>query len=151
MPGSTGLDVDLATVLKLAEHANIVGIKDSSGNVGKIGAIAREVGPGFSVIVGSGGSFYPALCVGASGTVAALANLRPGAMRKLYQHFLDGQHKQARQLQLDLIPVNTAVTARWGVPGLKAALDLEGIYYGGPPRAPRPGERTELARAIADR
>jgi len=69
------------------------------------------------------------------GGIAALANIAPQLCCRLYQSFHEGQHDEARQLQLRLIPPNQAVTARFGVPGLKQALDWLG-YYGGPPRSP---------------
>jgi 4-hydroxy-2-oxoglutarate aldolase len=137
MPGATGVDIDANTVIQIAQHQNVVGIKDSSGNVAKFADIVRAVRPEFSVIAGSGGYFYPALCVGAKGTVAALANIAPRECVAMYNAFRAGRHDDARALQLRFIQLNQAVTARWGVPGLKAALDeLNGGFYGGAPRLP---------------
>lgn len=137
MPGATGIDIDANTVIQLAAHPNIIGIKDSSGNVTKFEEIIRAVRPDFAVIAGSGGYFYPALCVGAKGTVAALANIAPRECLALYDAFRAGQHEQARALQLRLVALNAAVTTRWNVPGLKAALEeLNQGFYGGPPRLP---------------
>jgi 4-hydroxy-2-oxoglutarate aldolase len=137
MPIATGIDMDAATVIALAEHPNIIGIKDSSGNVAKFGEMVRAVRPDFCVIAGSGSYFYPALCVGASAAVAALANVAPRQCVAIYDAFCSGRHQQARELQLKMIPLNAAVTARWNIPGLKAALEeLDQGYYGGPPRLP---------------
>lgn len=136
MPASTGIDLDAAAVIQLAQHPNIVGIKDSSGNVTKFGDIVRAVRADFSLLAGSGGYFYPALCVGAKGCVAAVANVAPRECVALYEALRAGRHAEARDWQLKLIPLNQAVTARWSVPGLKAALDERGDYYGGPPRLP---------------
>jgi 4-hydroxy-2-oxoglutarate aldolase len=137
MPAATGMDIDAATVITLAQHPNIVGIKDSSGNVAKYADMIRAVRPDFSVIAGSGGYFYPALCVGAQGCVAALANVAPRECVALYDAFRAGRHAEARALQLKLIPLNQAVTTRWNVPGLKAALEeLNQGFYGGAPRLP---------------
>jgi 4-hydroxy-2-oxoglutarate aldolase len=152
MPGATALDIDANTVIQLAEHPNIIGIKDSSGNVTKFEEIIRAVRPDFSVIAGSGGYFYPALCVGAKGTVAALANVAPRECVALYNAFRAGRHDEARALQLRLVPLNAAVTTRWNVAGLKAALEeLNQGFYGGPPRLPvRPlgAEERALLRKI---
>ncbi len=136
MPASTGIDLDAATVIQLAAHPNIIGIKDSSGNVAKYGDIVRAVRPDFSLIAGSGGYLYPALCVGAKAGIAALANVAPRECVALYDLYMAGRHKEAQALQLKLIPLNQAVTARWNIPGLKAALDLLGTVYGGAPRLP---------------
>ena len=73
--------------------------------------------------------------LGAVGAVAALANVAPEQCHCIYRYAQEGQHEEARQLQLRMIPPNTAVTARFGVPGLKQALDWLG-YYGGPVRSP---------------
>jgi 4-hydroxy-2-oxoglutarate aldolase len=137
MPVATGIDLDANTVIQLAQHPNIIGIKDSSGNVAKFADIIRAVRPDFTVIAGSGGYFYPALCIGAKGTVAALANVAPRECVALYDAFRAGRHDEARALQLKLVQLNAAVTTRWNIPGLKAALDELGSgYYGGAPRLP---------------
>lgn len=137
MPAATGLDIDANTVIQLAQHPNIVGIKDSSGNVAKYADIVRAVRPDFSVLAGSGGYLYPALCVGAKGAVAALANVAPRECVAMYDAFRAGRHDEARALQLRFVQLNAAVTTRWNVPGLKAALEeLNQGFYGGPPRLP---------------
>lgn len=135
MPANTGIDLSAQTVAAMAEHPNIVGIKESGGNVVKMGDIRRLVGPEFQVLAGSASFLLPGLSVGAVGGVLALANIAPDHCLAVRQHFLDGQWEQARELQVRLIPVNTAVTRDWGVPALKAAMDMLGLY-GGPVRAP---------------
>jgi len=135
MPACTGIDLSAETVVELAQHPNIVGIKDSSGNVVKLGEIVRAAPPNFSVLAGSASFLYPALALGAVGGIMALANIAPEQCYLIYRYTLEGQHEEARRLQLRMIPPNIAVTARFGVPGLKLALDWLG-YYGGPPRSP---------------
>ncbi len=135
VPANTNVDMDAATVLQLAEHENIAGLKDSSGNVVKLGEIIRSAPSRFAVLAGSGSFLFPALVLGAKGGVPALANVAPRECVALFEAVLRGDYESARQLQLRLIPLNNAVTARWSVPGLKAALDMLG-YYGGPPRPP---------------
>ncbi len=135
MPVCTGVDLSAETVVELAQHPNIVGIKDSSGNVVKLGEIVRAAPPNFSVLAGSASFLYPALALGAVGGIMALANIAPEQCYLIYRYTLEGQHEEARRLQLRMIPPNIAVTARFGVPGLKLALDWLG-YYGGPPRSP---------------
>jgi 4-hydroxy-2-oxoglutarate aldolase len=155
MPAATGIDIDADTVIQLAEHPNIIGIKDSSGNVAKYANIVRAVRPDFAVLAGSGGYLYPALCVGAQGAVAALANVAPRECVALYNAFRAGRHDEARALQLRLVQLNAAVTTRWNVPGLKAALEeLNQGFYGGPPRLPlRPlgeAERAALRQVMRE-
>ena len=135
MPANTGVDLSAETVVELSQHPNIVGIKDSSGNVVKLGEIIRAASPGFNVLAGSASFLYPALILGAVGGIMALANIAPEQCYRIYQYAQNERHEEARQLQLKMIPVNISVTARFGVPGLKLALDWLG-YYGGPPRSP---------------
>lgn len=135
MPACTGVDLSAETVVELAQHPNIVGIKDSSGNVVKLGDIIRAAPPTFNVLAGSASFLYPALVLGAVGGIMALGNIAPEQCHRIYQYTQEGRHEEARQLQLRMIPPNIAVTARFGVPGLKLALDWLG-YYGGPVRSP---------------
>jgi 4-hydroxy-2-oxoglutarate aldolase len=153
MPACTGLDLAAETVIELAQHPNIVGLKDSGGNIVKLGDILRSVPPHFNVLAGSASFLYPALALGAVGGIVALGNIAPQLCYRLYQNFQEGQHAEARQLQLRLIPPNHAVTARFGVPGLKQALDWLG-YYGGPPRSPLapldPAQRSVLHAILTE-
>jgi 4-hydroxy-2-oxoglutarate aldolase len=151
MPGNTGINLSSDTVIALSAHPNIVGIKDSSGNLVQIGEIIAGAGPGFAVFAGSGSYLLPSLALGAAGATAAVANVFPNECAAVQKHFEAGELDRARELQLRLMEINRAVTTRWGVPGLKAAMDLVG-YYGGPPRKPMlplgSEEREELARII---
>ncbi|MCL5257331.1 MAG: dihydrodipicolinate synthase family protein [Chloroflexi bacterium] len=135
MPAFTGIDLGAETLIKLSEHPNIAGMKDSTGNVVKMGEVIRFARPSFKSIAGSASFLYPALCVGATGVVAALANVVPNAVTELHQAFREGRHNEAKELQLRLIRPNAAVTSKFGVPGLKVAMDLKG-FYGGPVRSP---------------
>jgi 4-hydroxy-2-oxoglutarate aldolase len=135
MPRFTHVDLDASTIVRISRHPNIVGIKDSSGNVGKLAHIVGTADDDFQVLAGSASFFFPALVVGAAGGVMALANIAPQETLDLYRLFRTGEWSHAAVLQRRLIPVNTAVTAHFGISGLKAALDMQG-YYGGPVRSP---------------
>ena len=136
MPASTaGLDIDAATVIALAEHPNIVGVKDSAGNMAKLSHIVGTVSAHFRVFAGSAGYLLPALSVGAVGAVAALANIFPREVCRVQELFDTGQIAEARIMQARITPANTAVTTTYSVPGLKAALELT-HGYGGRPRSP---------------
>jgi 4-hydroxy-2-oxoglutarate aldolase len=152
MPASTGgLDLDVATICTLAEHPNIIGVKDSAGNMAKLAQIYSETPSRFRVFAGSAGYLLPALAVGAAGAVAALANIFPREVCRLHELFIDGKTEEARILQARLAPANTAVTATYSVPGLKAALELT-AGYGGRPRSPllplTEQERKQLAEIL---
>jgi 4-hydroxy-2-oxoglutarate aldolase len=154
MPGnSAGIDIDAETALALALHPNIVGIKDSSGNVTKLAEIVAGAPVDFAVLAGSAGFLLPALVVGARGAVSALANFAPRELLQLMDLYGRGEMEKARSLQARLIPPNTAVTSGFGVPGLKAALQFV-AHYGGEPRRPLAplgqAERVRLRAILAE-
>ncbi len=135
MPPYTGVDLDGDVIAALAQHPNIVGLKDSSGDVRKLAALVAAVPAHFSVLAGSFGFLLAALTVGARGGVLALANLAPRACLELSAAAAAGNLEEAQRLQDAYRPLNDAVTARYGVPGLKAAMALCGTPVG-PPRLP---------------
>jgi 4-hydroxy-2-oxoglutarate aldolase len=137
VPQFTGVNVSPELVASLAEHPNIIGIKDSSGNIAQVGEMIATTPPppDFHVLAGSAGHLLPALALGASGGILALANIAPQECCKIFNDFRSGRHAEARELQLKLLAANKAVTAQFGVAGLKAALDMVG-YFGGDPRPP---------------
>ena len=135
VPVFTGIDLSAETIIELAQHPNIIGLKESSGNLAKIGQLIHSAGDSFQVLAGSGSFLLPALSVGAVGGVMALACVAPHHLSELTQSFDQGGLKKAREIQLGLIPANAAVTAKFGIPGLKAAMDLIGMF-GGPVRPP---------------
>lgn len=135
MPACTGLDMDVETVAAIAEHPNIIGLKDSGGDIVKLGALHRRLGDGFQILAGSASFLLPALSMGAVGGVLALANIAPSQCLDIRELALAADWDKAREIQVRLIDANTAVTRRWGVAGLKAAMNLMGLR-GGSVRAP---------------
>lgn len=135
VPKFTSINLTCNLVAQLSRHPNIVGIKDSTGNVIQLGDIANHVAADFNLLVGTAGALFGALALGCVGGVLALANVAPQVCVQIYQLVQDGQFEGAKKLQLKMIPVNQAVTAIYGVPGLKAAMDMLG-YFGGDPRPP---------------
>jgi 4-hydroxy-2-oxoglutarate aldolase len=135
VPKFTHLDLDATTVARLSEHPNIIGLKDSGGNITKLADVVRLAQPDFQVLAGSAGFFFAALTLGAVGGVLALANVAPRQALDIYRWSCAGRLDEAAELQRRMVPVNAAVTARFGIAGLKAAMDMLG-FYGGPVRGP---------------
>lgn len=135
VPANTSVDMDAPTIIEIARHENVIGAKDSTGNLAKMGQVIHSVKRDFAFLAGSGSFIFPAMSIGARGAVPALGDVAPEQCVKLYDAFQKGDLQAAREMQLRLIRLNDAVTSRWSVPGLKAALDQVG-YYGGPPRLP---------------
>jgi 4-hydroxy-2-oxoglutarate aldolase len=131
----TGLPWPPALAADLAGHPRIVGIKESSSDLGLLGRILSSVPPGFEVACGSAPVLYPALCLGACAGILAVANCAPALTAAVYRAFTAGDHERSRRLQRALTPLAVAVTATYGVAGLKAAVDLAGLR-GGEVRAP---------------
>lgn len=135
MPANSGLDMNADIIVEISAHQNITGLKDSGGNIIKMGDIRGRVKPEFQILAGSAGFFLPALTIGAVGGILALANIAPEQCIKIYKDFLSGNFEEARETQLKMISVNTAITSKWGVPALKEAMDHMGLF-GGKPRKP---------------
>jgi len=144
VPQFTGINLEPEWVAKLSEHSNIIGIKDSSGNIGQLSEIVYLSKKGFAVFTGSAPVFFPALCVGAVGGILAVANVVPQEYVQIQSLFDKGKMNEAQALQNQLTPLAKAVTAKYGIGGLKIAMDLAG-YFGGNPRSPlkRPGKEIE--------
>jgi len=130
----------------MAEHPRIVGFKDSSANILKAASVLAARSD-FQVFAGTGSALLPFLTLGAAGGIMALANFATASLRRVWEAFFEGRLKEARVIQRSLADINNAVTSRFGVSGLKYALDCCG-YYGGPPRRPLlplgPGPRSEI-------
>jgi 4-hydroxy-2-oxoglutarate aldolase len=144
VPQFTGINLEPELVAKLSEHPNIIGIKDSSGNIQQLSEIVSFSRKGFAVFVGSAPVFFPALCVGAVGGILAVAQVAPQECIQIQNLFNKVKNDEARALQSRLTPLAKAVTTKYGIGGLKMAMDLTG-YFGGDPRPPlkRPGKEVE--------
>ncbi|MDD2206708.1 MAG: dihydrodipicolinate synthase family protein [Aminobacterium sp.] len=136
MPGNAGVNIPPSLAVALSKHPNIVGIKDSSGNIVQIAeVIAGTKENKFSVFAGSGSFLLPTLLLGGVGGTLAVANVVPEYCVSLYNAWNNKELDKARELQLGLLELNAAVTGRFGIGGMKAAMEMAG-YWGGKPRLP---------------
>lgn len=144
MPANSGMDMTASAILEIAKHPNIIGLKDSGGNLAKMGQIIHQAGDDFQVLAGSAGFLLPALTMGAIGGILALANIAPAQCCDIFELFRQGKIAEAKVLQNSMVAPNTAVTRQWGVPALKQAMDQLGLY-GGPSRHPiQPLDQTTI-------
>jgi 4-hydroxy-2-oxoglutarate aldolase len=150
-PQATGVDIAPETVVALSHHPNVIAIKESSGSLEKVMQMIREVKPGFQVLVGSAPTLAPSLAVGAVGAVLAFANAAPYATISIWEAHRTREFAAAMDWQNRIIRAAQLVTTKYGVPGLKYAMELNG-YYGGPPRLPLtvigPAARAEIEQAF---
>jgi 4-hydroxy-2-oxoglutarate aldolase len=153
IPQNTGVTLAAETVARLSRHGNIVGLKESSGDVVALVEMLRAVGEDFAMLTGHGSALHAALSSGARGAILAVACCAPLTALAITRAVGAGDDDRARILQHRLIPLARAVTTRFGVGGLKVALDAAG-YRGGTVRAPlsMPDDaaRAEIARLIAE-
>lgn len=153
MTAYTGVDLPSDVVAELSRHPNIVGVKDSAGNAVKFAEMVAGSADGFAVLAGSANFLYPALCLGAAGGILALADIAPRQCAELRDLYLAGEHEAARAAQFNLLEPNAAVTTRYGIAGLKAAMAMIGLATSDP-RAPQlPATEADRAsiRAILER
>ena len=144
----TGVNLLPAAVARLATHPNIVGMKESGGDIAQVADLVSNTPPDFQVLAGSAATFYAALCVGAVGGILALGNALPDHCVRLYELTRAGRHGEALQLQRELVPIARMLGPAYGVAGLKAALNLLGYDVGvpRPPLVPVPETAIPLLR-----
>ena len=144
----TNISLAPETIARLSVHENIIGVKDSSGDILNLAETVRLVPDDFAVLTGSGSALYPALCVGARGAILAVGCIAPRLAVAIYEAFAAGEHSRAREMQRTLTQLTRGINGRYGISGLKAALDMLG-YAGGRVRAPLPCVNDEARREIA--
>ena len=152
-PQTTGVDIPPDAVAALSEHPNIIAIKESSGNIEKVMQMIREVKSGFQVLVGSAPTLWPSFLVGACGAILAYANAAPYSTIAIWEAYRTRDDAAGRDWQNRIAKAAVLVTVKYGIPGLKHAMDLNG-YYGGPPRLPlipaSPEAKAEIEEAFRD-
>ena len=148
VPQFTGITLETPEILTLAAHPNIVGIKDSSGNIQRAAEIVAGARPDFQVLTGGAAVIYPALAVGARGAILALAAALPEKCAELFLLFQSGRHEQAKALQLELAVASKRIVSEQGIAGVKYAMDLRG-YNGGLPSLPLLPLTEEKKQSIA--
>jgi 4-hydroxy-2-oxoglutarate aldolase len=135
VPQFTGISLEAPEVAVLAEHPNIIGIKESSGHVQRVAEMVAATPASFQVLTGGAGVLLPSMTVGAKGAILALASALPEKCAELYELTRRGQLDTARELQKSLLRASKLIVSELGIPGVKFVMDQRG-YYGGIPRLP---------------
>jgi 4-hydroxy-2-oxoglutarate aldolase len=149
MPPLTGIKIEPETVARLSEHPNIIGVKDSSNDVAGFRRTVELCPRDFAVMTGNGTVLLDALRAGATGGILAVGCVIPEVCVEIFRLFAAGELERAERLQMELTPIASAVTTKYGIGGLKAALDLAG-YRGGAVRAPLRAPDESARREIED-
>lgn len=151
MPDLTGIKIEPETAALLSQHQNIIGMKDSSGDIVKFAETVRQVPHDFAMIIGNGTVFSEALQAGARGGILAVGCAVPALCIEIYRAVRSKDNDRAGLLQDQLTPLARAVTRTYGIGGLKTAMELAGLV-GGAVRAPlrRPAESAaaEIAQLL---
>jgi len=148
-PQVTGVDISADAVVTLSQHPNIFGIKESSGSLEKCIQMIKEVQPGFQVLTGSAPILAPSLAIGCAGAVLAFANAAPYSTISIWEAHRSREFAAGMDWQNRILRAAQLVTVKYGVPGLKYAMDLNG-YYGGPPRLPLTAISPEAKKEIEE-
>ncbi len=135
VPKYTGIQINIDTVAEISLHENIIGIKDSSGNMEFFEQLVNLRSDSFRIMQGAGSVFYPSLVIGCDGGILALADIAPAEVVKMYFSSSEGLYEKAKEIQFTLLEVNKGIVGRYGVPGIKYAVDQVG-FCGGLPRLP---------------
>lgn len=148
IPQNTGLSLDPSLMVRLAEHPNILGLKESSGSLPMLGEIIGLVPESFHYFLGSAHVLLPGVVMGACGAILAVANAVPELSVEVFNLVISGHLEEARRQQLRLIQINKILTEKHGIAGLKFAQDLRGLG-GGLPRSPLLPLNSEAKREIS--
>ena len=134
-PLNTGINLEPDTVAKIAMHPNVCGIKDSSGNIPQAAQIIDQTPKTFHVLVGAASALLPSLAIGSAGGILALGLIAAREFCDVYALARGGRWDEAREIAKRMMVADRGIAGRYGIGGLKAALELQG-FYGGPCRAP---------------
>jgi 4-hydroxy-2-oxoglutarate aldolase len=151
MPKFTHVTIPPAVLEQLREHPNIVGSKDSSGDLANLAAYRNAV-PHWALLSGSASILLSALELGCSGGIVAVACFAPAPCVALYAAFKAGDKQRAATIQEQLKALDREIVGKLGPAGVKAAMDAAG-YHGGPVRAPLANlgaaDRKRIAQMVA--
>ena len=150
VPKFTAVNMEPWVVAKLAEYSNVVGVKDSSGDMRQMQSLLNLAGDRISILSGTGNLVFPTLASGGHGGIVAVANVVPSKCVEIYEKFLKGDLKGARDAQAEVVVLNDFLTKQYGVPAIKAALNLLDQSGGYPrrPLLPLSGKVTEELKNI---
>jgi 4-hydroxy-tetrahydrodipicolinate synthase len=153
VPGRTGSNINPATVLKLSENPNIVGIKEASGNMAQIMSILEKVPKGFSVISGDDALTFPIMALGGKGVISVASNVAPSHVSSMVRHALEGRWEEARREHFKLLPLFTNLFLETNPIPVKTALRMMGKPAGSfrlPLCEMEPSNQEVLRKTLAD-
>ena len=139
--GRTGVNVEPATLARLAKIENIVGVKEASGNIAQMANVIHEVPADFTVLSGDDAVTIPLMALGGRGMISVVSNEIPAEMTQLAQACLGGDFETARRLQARFLPLMNVNFVESNPIPVKAAMALMGLLRAGLAAADVPAER----------
>jgi 4-hydroxy-tetrahydrodipicolinate synthase len=149
--GRTGVNIEPATMARLAAIENIVGVKEASGNIGQVATILNEVPTTFTVLSGDDAVTIPVMALGGRGIVSVVSNQIPGEMTQLAQACLRGDFETARRIQARYLPLMNVNFVESNPIPVKAAMGLMGLLepvYRLPMTPPSPANLARIAKVL---
>ncbi len=153
VPGRTGCNIDPATLVRLAQIPNVIGVKEASGNVSQMCEICRAVPEGFVVVSGDDALTLPLMAIGGRGVISVVSNEVPGEMARMVEAAESGDFQQARVIHTRLLPlmlVNFVEANPGPVKSAMASMGLLEEIYRLPMVSPRPDSRERIERVLRD-
>jgi 4-hydroxy-tetrahydrodipicolinate synthase len=149
--GRTGVNVEPATLARLAQIGNIVGVKEASGNIGQMANVTQEVPPDFTVLSGDDAITIPLMSLGGRGVISVVSNQIPGEMTKLAQACLAGDYDRARAIQRRYLPLMNVNFVESNPIPVKAAMGVMGLLepvWRLPMCPPSPANLTKIEKVL---
>lgn len=150
--GRTGVNVEPATLARLAQIENIVGVKEASGNIGQMANVLQEVPPTFTVLSGDDAVTIPLMALGGRGVISVVSNEIPGEMTQLAQACLRGDYEAARAIQRRFLPLMNINFVESNPIPVKAAMGLMGLLdpvWRLPMCPPAPANLAKIEKVLA--
>jgi 4-hydroxy-tetrahydrodipicolinate synthase len=149
--GRTGVNVEPATLARLAQIENIVGVKEASGNIAQMANVLHEVPPGFTVLSGDDAITIPLMALGGRGVISVVSNEIPAEMTELARACLHGDYESARRIQAKHLPLMNVNFVESNPIPVKAAMALMGLLepvYRLPICPPAPASLVKIEKVL---
>src|SRR4051812_32773202 len=153
VPGRTGVNVDVPTLVRLAAIPNVIGVKEASGNIQQMCEICGAVPPEFLVLSGDDAITLPLMAVGGRGVISVASNEVPHEMAQMVEAAERGDFAAARKIHNSLLPlmlINFVESNPIPVKAAMAAMGLLEEVYRLPMVAPRPESRTRILNVLSE-
>lgn len=149
VPSRTGINITPETYERLAEHENIVAVKEASGNISQIAEIKARTGDTLDMYSGNDDQIIPLMSVGGIGVISVLSNLLPRQTHEMCMAYLNGDTKKAMEMQLQYFDLIKALFCEVNPIPVKAAMSYMGFCenYVRSPLYPMEGANAERLRA----